>query len=128
MSEIIHLGHKACRHFSLPRECQENQGHLHHYDHLTIVQAGAVKVFYRKEGEIQEQESHVFRCGEFFPVMRNVYHRIKAMEPNTRYACVFDHRDHEGKSVQEYHGHDEAYDMRDEGTPALQDVLGASHV
>lgn len=124
MSDAIQLGHVAYRDFTLARECEENKGHLHHYDHLTVVRAGAVKVFWRKEGEPEsaERQSRVFRAGEFFTVMRDTYHRIKAVEVPAKWACVYHHRDRNGLIVEEYEGHDEAYAMREEGTPALQDV------
>jgi quercetin dioxygenase-like cupin family protein len=112
MSDIIVLGPVAYRAFSLPRECDANQGHAHNYDHITIVQAGAVKVFWRPAGDEAgpERESKVFRAGEFFLVRAEVEHRIKALAPDTRYACVFTHRDFdEGAVVQEYNGHPDAY-------------------
>lgn len=112
MSDVIQLGPVAYRPFNLPEECQENAGHLHHYDHITVVQAGALKVFWRKDGEDVERESRVYHPGEFFLVKADTYHRIKATKPGTRYACVFTHRDHDGLVVQEYEGHLEAYDLK----------------
>ncbi len=105
------LGPVALRSFTLAETCHENQGHVHNYDHVTFVQAGALKVFWRKPGEAVERESREFKAGEFFLVKAEVAHRIKATAPGTRYACVFTHRDFDGAVVQEYNGHLDAYDL-----------------
>lgn len=104
------LGPVGMRRFVLERKCQEDKGHTHNYDHVTFVQRGRVKVFYIKPGEDTEYESREFPAGSIFLVKAHVHHRIKAMEPNTAYACVFTHRDFdEGEVVQEYNGNPEAY-------------------
>lgn len=108
------LGPVAVRPFSLAKTCHENQGHTHHYDHVTFVQAGSLKVFWRKPGEAEEHESRPFKVGEFFVVKAEVAHRVKALEDGTRYACVFTHRDFDGAVVQEHNGHLEAYDLKQE--------------
>ncbi len=110
LSEV--LGPVALRRFDLLEVCQENQGHAHNYDHVTFVVRGAVKVFYRLPDEAEERESPVFRAGDerpYFLVKKDVHHRIKAVEPNTRYACVFAHHDHDGAAVQEYAGNEASY-------------------
>lgn len=109
MTDATLLGPLALREFDLPAACQESHGHAHNYDHVTFVQAGAIRVYYRRPGEDHEHESIVFRAGEFALILANVEHRIKALEPGTKYACVFPHRDADGLVVQEYQGHDEAY-------------------
>lgn len=112
MSDLTILGPIAHRDFTLAKTCHENQGHAHHYDHVTFVQAGSVKVFWRKPGETVERESGPFKTGEFFLVKAEVSHRLKALEDGTRYACVFTHRDFDGSVVQEYNGHLDAYDLK----------------
>lgn len=108
MSDVTHLGPIAYRTFTLKGVCSENQGHTHNYDHITFVQAGAMKVFWRKPGG-EEKESRVFKAGEFFLVKAEIFHRLKAMEDGTRYACLFTHRDFDGSVVQEYNGNLHAY-------------------
>lgn len=109
MTDAIVLGPVAYRKFELPRECDENQGHTHNNDHITIVQAGSLVVYWRAPGEAAERESRAFRCGDFFLVKAAVEHRLKALEPGTRYACVFTHRGFDGAVVQEYNGNASAY-------------------
>ncbi len=109
------LGPVACRSFELKKKCEENQGHRHNYDHVTFVQAGSLKVFWKTAPDDPENESRVFKVGEFFLVKKDVYHRIKAMKPGTRYVCVFTHRDFGGETVvQEYNGYLDAYDLAQE--------------
>ena len=103
------LGPVGIREMELPRQCQQNEGHLHNHDHTTFVMAGAVQVYYRREGETQEHQSIVYRAPARFAVLARVYHRIVALEPNTVYWCVFSHRDAEGLVVEEYLGNDAAY-------------------
>ncbi len=109
MTDTIELGPFAYRPFALDRECQENHGHTHNYDHMTFVQAGSVQVFGRSTPDGEEQESRTYKAGEFFLIPKDMYHRIKAMEPNTRYVCMFAHRDGDGLVTQEYQGYEEAY-------------------
>lgn len=106
------LGPVVLHKFTLEKTCQVNKGHAHQYDHVTFVQAGSLKVFYRLASDpvgSPERESRVFAVGEFFLTKANVYHTIKALEDGTRYVCVFTHRDFkDGSVVQEYNGNPEA--------------------
>ena len=98
--ELIHLGPIAYRAFVLERTCEEDAGHSHNFDHVTFVNAGKVRVFFG-DGMI-EPECHDYAAGEFFLCKAEVHHRIKAMEPNTRYTCMFSHRDADGLVTQSY--------------------------
>ena len=114
MTGLTILGPVAMRSFTLARKCEESHGHAHNYDHVTFVQSGAVQVFYRLGPDMPEKESREFKAGDFFLVKAEVYHRIKATQPDTRYACVFTHRDFDGAIVQEYNGNDPAYNVKQE--------------
>jgi quercetin dioxygenase-like cupin family protein len=109
MIDVTIFGPLAYRAFTLERECQENQGHTHNHDHVTFVRAGSLRVFSRTDPDGPEEGSRVYRAGDFFLVRKDVYHRIKAMEPDTRYACVFAHRDADGLITREYEGYHAAY-------------------
>lgn len=103
------VGPLGIREFQLAKKCEANQGHRHNYDHATIVIRGALKVYSKTTEDGEEKESVVFREGARFTVLANVYHRIVALEDQTRYLCVFSHRDFEGLVTQEYMGNEEAY-------------------
>jgi quercetin dioxygenase-like cupin family protein len=102
MSVAINLGPVAYRLFTLARTCDENVGHTHHFDHITVVQAGGVILFKKKPGKTAEKESGPYKPGDFFLVLAGEEHRLKATQPNTRYACLFTHRDFDDAVVQEY--------------------------
>ncbi len=106
------MGPQAIRAFHLERTCQENQGHTHHYNHVTVVTDGAIQVFFRKPGATEELVGPVIRHSDSRPyllILANVEHRIKAVAPHTRYLCIYAHYDHEGVPVQEYAGVEAAY-------------------
>lgn len=104
------LGPLALRKFHLEKLCDVNEGHQHKYDHVTFVQRGRIVVLYRLTVDGPEQESKEFKVGEMVLIKATVFHTIKAMEPNTKYVCVFTHRDFDsGEAIQEYNGNPEAY-------------------
>lgn len=110
MSDLFIDGPVAAREFVLEHKCQEGVGHTHNYDHITFIQAGAVRVYTRLPGEETWQVLGRFKCGEFFTTAKHLEHKLKAEEPGTRYACVFVHRDFgSAEVVSEYNGNSEAY-------------------
>lgn len=102
------VGHRT---FLLEEVCQESEGHEHNYDHTTIVINGRLRVTYSyQEGDTRvEKVSREFGQGEFIEIKAGVRHTIKALEPNTLYACVFSHRDFNGLVTQVYNGNIKAY-------------------
>ena len=111
MSELTVRGPVGVRRFHLAKTCQTNEGHKHNYDHVTIVIRGRVKVRYSydHDGQRIDGESREFGAGEDFVVKAQVYHEVKALEPDTVYLCVFSHRDFDGVVSQQYTGNDLAY-------------------
>jgi len=99
------------RQFHLDKTCESHQGHEHKYDHTTIIIRGRVKVFYsyEKDGQKVEGESEEYGQGETIHIKKNVHHKIKALEDNTQYWCVFSHRDFDGIVCEHYVGNQEAY-------------------
>ena len=100
------------RQFALEKVCEVNEGHTHNYDHAMIVISGRLRVRYRYtvDGQTVEGDSREFAQGEIVTVKANVLHEIKALEPNTRYLCVFSHRDFDGLVTQTYVGNQAAYE------------------
>ncbi len=98
--DLEHLGPVAFRRFSFAKACEEDVGHSHNFDHVTIVNAGSVRVFYG-DGE-HESHHEDYRAGDFFLCEAGLHHRIKSLEPNTRYTCMFSHRDADGIVTQTY--------------------------
>jgi quercetin dioxygenase-like cupin family protein len=103
------LGPVALRKFHLENKCDVNEGHSHNYDHVTFIQRGSIQVEYRLPNSETVQQSKTYAVGEIVLIKKDVWHTIKAMEPNTQYACVFTHRDFDtGEVVQTYNGNPEA--------------------
>lgn len=111
------------------RECDgpmdvghEVEIHNHNYDHVTFIQAGAFRIERLKpvtnaDGVVECDENN--RPKAFVTEgVRDVYaglramvevpayawHKMTALEPNSRYICVFTHRDAVGNIIQHYDG------------------------
>lgn len=102
MPSLTLVGPLAIRPFTLEQICTSHQGHQHNYDHTTIVLQGRLRACL-PDGD---QE---YAAGDYFAVPAKTWHILKALEPNTKYLCVFSHRDFDGLVTQEYVGNDEAY-------------------
>lgn len=105
------LGPLAFRKFILQRVCESFEGHSHNYDHVTMVVHGRIRVSYSwMDGDKKiTGPDREFGVGEDILIKANVFHTIKALEPNTIYRCVFSHRDFDGLVSQSYVGNDLAY-------------------
>ncbi len=105
------VGPVGIREFHLESVCETHEGHEHNYDHATIVVSGRVKVTYSyaKDSQTVEGESREFEAGECIEIKAGVRHTVKALEPDTRYLCVFSHRDFGGLVTQSYVGNPKAY-------------------
>jgi quercetin dioxygenase-like cupin family protein len=110
-SDLVIIGPLGIRKFGIEKVCQSHSRHCHPYDHVTIIMRGRVKVAYKydENGKSVEGESREFVAGEYIHIKAGVEHVIKAMEANTKYLCVFSHRDFEGQVVQEYNANDLSY-------------------
>jgi quercetin dioxygenase-like cupin family protein len=105
------IGPIAYRPFVLAEVCQESAGHEHNYDHVTIVISGRIRVQYawtEIDGRVVRGESREFAQGEVVHIKAHVRHTIKALESNTKYLCVFSHRDFDGLVTQAYVGNEAA--------------------
>jgi quercetin dioxygenase-like cupin family protein len=65
------------------------QGHTHHYDHLTLLASGIVKV-------TVEGKDTVFKAPHMLVIVKDKVHRIEALENGTVAYCVHAIRDSEG--------------------------------
>lgn len=72
-------------------------GHEHHFDHTTFIVAGKVHVIATHGDERKEGE---FVAGQHFLVLAEWEHEITALEDNTRFTCIYSHRDPQGEVVQ----------------------------
>lgn len=85
------------------------EGHLHHFDHVTLVIKGSLKV------EVDDGPSKTFVAPTFITIKKQTKHKITALEDNTVFYCVFAIRDING----------EVGDIVDEdNTPYYSGLLG----
>ena len=111
MSDIYLDGPVGCREFVLAQKCHENAGHRHNYDHVTVVNEGAVLVYVRGADADPWTYRDRYAKGEFFTVAAGVLHRIKADMDGTVYTCIFCHRDFGSpETVSAYNGNLAAYE------------------
>lgn len=77
-------------------------GHMHNFDHTTIVFSGSLRVNATlPDGTVIERE---FTAPSHFLVKRDVLHAITALEDHTVYWCIYSHRTPQGDVVQEWNG------------------------
>jgi len=110
MSDLNIIGPIATRIFDLPEICNVSEGHAHNYDHTTIVISGGIKVSYEygDKGQIIKGESGEYHQGQAVCIKAGVKHTIKALVNNTKYMCIFSHRDLDGLITQSYVGNEHA--------------------
>lgn len=112
MSNLQVIGPIGIREYTLGKKCEINEGHEHNYDHTTIVINGGIKVTYsyEQDGKTVEGESGEFYQGQAVCIKAGVKHAVKALSDNTKYMCVFSHRDFDGVVVEDYNGNLEAHE------------------
>lgn len=105
-SGLVISGPIAHRTFTLGKKCETDQQHEHKYDHLTLVTRGRIKVFYEYEenGKTIKGESGEYGEDEFVTMKAGARHTVKALVDNTKYKCIFSHRDLDGIIIQSYNG------------------------
>lgn len=92
--------------------CSSHRGHTHNYDHLTVVYRGRVRVeFCKGPAHLTEPyEVREYGAGETFTVKADIYHTIKPLTADALWLCIYDHRDESGVVVEQYTGHQGAYE------------------
>jgi hypothetical protein len=65
-------------------------GHIHHFDHVSLLAKGSVEV------RIDGKEPHTFTAPTFIVIRKNHRHEITALEDDTSWYCVFAARDIDG--------------------------------
>jgi hypothetical protein len=83
-------------------------GHLHTFDHVTMLHKGRVRVDVT-DPETNEQRSKEFTAPTFIVVRKNLKHKFTALEDNTQYYCVFALRDIDGEVTDVYSGKNDPY-------------------
>lgn len=82
MSNLAIGGNVGRRRYILERHCEESVGHLHAYDHMTLVVKGGIRVTIRdtKDGPIISERDY-WPGSEPIYIAANKYHTIKNITP-----------------------------------------------
>lgn len=78
-------------------------GHLHHFDHVSLLATGKVIV------EVDGFEPKEFSAPTFIVIKKEHKHRFTALEDNTLWYCVFALRDVDGNVTDIYSGNNSPY-------------------
>jgi quercetin dioxygenase-like cupin family protein len=81
-----------CRMMHFDKAGDSNQGHLHDYDHVTLVATGSVKV-------IVEGKESTFTAPHFIFINKDKEHQLIALEDNTVAVCIHGARDESGDII-----------------------------
>jgi quercetin dioxygenase-like cupin family protein len=109
MTEFV-SGNIYIREDVLEKEGQQVPGHAHSFDHTTYVPRGALRVERLDEAgnAVQSVEISAANGQNWVLIKAGVKHRLTALEPFTRYHCIYSHRspnpDGDHVIVQEWDG------------------------
>jgi hypothetical protein len=78
-------------------------GHLHHFDHVSLLAAGKVLV------EVEGCDPKEFTAPTFIVIKREHKHKFTALENKTIWYCVFALRDIDGEVADIYDGNNSPY-------------------
>lgn len=91
----------------LQRAGDANEGHKHHFDHVSLLAKGKVRV------EIAGFEPKEFTAPTFIVIKKEHNHRFVALEDDTLWYCVFALRDVDGEVTDFYSGDNSPYGSAD---------------
>lgn len=108
MSEIArhnigYFGNIWVRENRLTKAGDSNLGHYHHFDHVSLLQSGRVRV------EVEGYEPKEFAAPTFVVIKKEHRHRITALTDDVCWYCVFALRDEEGGVTDIYSGDNSPY-------------------
>lgn len=111
--ELGYFGNIWVRQNTLLQKGDETLGHLHHFDHVSLLALGSVEVL------VEGFEPKVFHAPTFIVIKKEHRHKFTALTDNALWYCVFALRDEEGGVTDIYSGDNSPY-----GTANSGDVAG----
>lgn len=97
MQEIGYFGNIYVRQNRLDLN-QSSEGHKHHFDHVTLVARGRVRV------SMDGKEPKEFAAPTFIVIRAESLHDITALENDTLYYCIFALRNIDGEVIEGIYG------------------------
>lgn len=89
-------------------------GHYHHFDHVSLLIRGKVRV------EVEGEDPTEFKAPTFIVIKKEKKHKFVALENDTVWYCVFALRDIDGNVTDVYSGNNSPYSSADD----LYDIDG----
>ena len=90
--ELGYIGNIWVRQNYLEKTGDSVSGHIHYFDHVSLLAKGSVSV------EIDGKGVHEFSAPTFIVIRKNHKHKITALEDDTSWYCVFATRDIYGET------------------------------
>lgn len=95
-NELGYVGNVWVRQNILEKAGQENQGHKHKFDHVSLLTSGKVLV------EVEGYPPKEFTAPTFIVIKKEHSHKFIALQDGTVWYCVFAMRDVEGNVTDIY--------------------------
>jgi quercetin dioxygenase-like cupin family protein len=92
--ELGFFGNIWVRQNVLPKAGDTFGGHKHHFDHVSLLTKGKVKV------EVEGHPAKEFKAPTFIVIKKEHNHNFIALEDDTNWYCVFALRDLDGEVVE----------------------------
>ena len=94
--ELGYFGNIWVRQNILEKEGESHPGHKHHFDHVTLLVTGKVKI------EVEGHSEKEFQSPTFIVIKKEHKHKITALTDNVIYYCVFALRNLDGDVTEIY--------------------------
>ena len=101
--ELGYFGNIWVRQNVLKYAGESNNGHKHHFDHVSLLAAGKVSV------EVEGYAPKEFTAPTFIVIKKEHAHKFTALEDNCLWYCVFALRDVDGNVTDIYSGDHSPY-------------------
>jgi len=94
--ELGFFGNIWVRMNALDKAGDSNEGHKHHFDHVSLLTKGSVEV------EVEGHPPKQFTAPTFIIIKKEHNHKFTALEDNVNWYCVFALRDLDGNPMEIY--------------------------
>lgn len=96
ISDLGFFGNIWVRQVKLEKTGDQIDGHKHHFDHVSFLTKGSVKVF------VEENDPKEFKAPTFIIMKKEHQHKVVALEDDVDWFCVFALRDIDGSVIEIY--------------------------
>ena len=96
--ELGYFGNIWVRQNALEKKGNSSLGHVHKFDHVTLLVKGSVEV------HVEGKEPKQFTAPTFIVIRKEQKHHIEALEDDVLYYCIFALRNIDGEVVEDIYG------------------------